>query len=330
MHRTTIRSDSTLARRRLPALALMFLTLLFAPHAGAVGAPPSAGADAGGTITASPTAAILPIDVGDAPVVLVLDAAPSSMADDSSRLRIFTWMANDIVALGRAVFTPRFALYAAGTVGGTFALAWSDDELTEGMHDIYKGEVRDVLEVLDYLGGPKINLPVLALAGGAMVTNNIKFQDAAFTSLQTLIYAGLIGYGLKGIFGRARPEWTKPDYAPYEFFDRTGRNPFSHEGNSSYPSGHAIASFGIITPWVLYYPSPFTYALYVLPVGTSLSRLAVDKHWATDLVVGAAIGISMGRWLTHRHPRDDHTADGRVSFSVAEDGRLFSLRVSLD
>lgn len=265
----------------------------------------------------------------DASVLILLAEADLTVDDDSSRLRLFRWMGKDLAALGRNVFTPRFALYSAGAVGGTFALAWSDDELTEAMHGIYTGEVKNVLDVLDYLGGPKINLPVLALAGGSMVTNNIKFQDAAFTSLQTLVYAGLIGYALKGIFGRARPEWTDP-YDPYAFFDRTGKNPFSHEGNSSYPSGHAIASFGIITPWVLYYPSPFTYALYVLPIGTSFSRLALDKHWATDLVVGAAIGISMGRWLTHRHRRDEVENGNRVSLSLVEDGRLFSLRLSLE
>ncbi len=260
---------------------------------------------------------------------VLVGATELAVADDSSRLRIFRWMGSDLVALGRNVFTPRFALYAAGTVGGTYALAWSDDDISESMHSVYTGEVRDVLDVLDYLGGPKINIPVFVLAGGAMVTRNIKFQDAAFTSLQTLVYAGLIGYGLKGIFGRARPEWTDP-YDPYAFFDRTGKNPFSHEGNSSYPSGHAIASFGIVTPWVLYYPSPFTYALYALPIGTSLSRLALDKHWATDLVVGAAIGVSMGRWLTHRHRRENDQGNERVSLRLAEDGRLFSLRVSLE
>lgn len=265
----------------------------------------------------------------EAAFLVVLTDADLSMADDSSRLRIFRWMSKDLAALGRSVFTPRFALYAAGTMGGTFALAWSDDELTEAMREVYSGTVKDVLDVVDYLGGPKINLPVFVLAGGAMVTNNIKFQDAAFTSLQTLVYAGLIGYALKGILGRARPEWTDP-LDPYAFFDRTGKNPFSHDGNSSFPSGHAIASFGIITPWVLYYPSPLTYALYILPIGTSLSRLAGKKHWATDLVVGAGIGISMGRWLTHRHRRGTGENDSRVSLSVAEGGRLFSLRVSLE
>lgn len=248
--------------------------------------------------------------------------------DDSSRTRIVRWMFTDLGALAGAAFTPRFALLSAGAVGGTFALAWLDDDLTKQAKQSYRGGFRDFLEVVDYVGGPSINLPVVALAGTAMLTNNITFQDAAFTSLQTLVYAGVLGYVLKGVFGRERPEWTNPD-DPYAFFDRTGLNPLSHEGNSSYPSGHAIASFGILTPWVLYYPSPFTYALYAIPTGTSISRLVNDKHWATDLAVGAAIGIAMGRWLTRRH-RGLRTDDSRLSLRMMDDGKVFSLRLHLD
>ena len=256
------------------------------------------------------------------------EIAFGSAKNDSSRVRVFRWMVEDLGALGRSVFTPRVALYSAGAVGGTFALAWSDDDLTKQSKEIYTGEFRNVLEIVDYVGGPKINLPVVVLAGTSMLTNNIKFQDAAFTSLQTLLYAGVLGYLLKGIFGRARPEWTNPD-DPYAFFDRTGMNPLSHEGNSSYPSGHAIASFGIITPWVLYYPSPFTYALYIIPTGTAFSRLATEKHWATDLAVGTVIGVAMGRWLTRRH-QGIRSDESRVRLSMIEDGKVFSLRVRLD
>lgn len=247
---------------------------------------------------------------------------------DSSRARVFRWMIEDLGALPRAVWSPRFALYSATLLGGTIALASVDDDVSDQVGNMYTGTFRDILEVVDYVGGPKINLPVFAMAGASMITNNVKLQDAAFTSLQTLIYAGVLGYVLKGIFGRARPEWTDP-YDPYAFFDRTGRNPLSHEGNSSYPSGHAIASFGIITPWVLYYPSVFTYAMYAIPTGTAVSRLAIDKHWATDLVVGAVIGISMGSWLTCRH-RQPTAQPERLSFDVLNEGKLFALRFHLD
>ena len=240
---------------------------------------------------------------------------------DSSRLRGLRWIYQDLGSLARNVATPKFALYTAGTMAGTFGLAWLDDDVGNAVQSVYHGPFKDALDVADYLGGPKINLPVVVLAGGSLLTDNVKFQDAAFTSLQTLIYAGLIGYGLKGLFGRERPEWSDN---PYAFFSRTGKNPFTHEGNSSYPGGHAIAAFGIITPWVMYYPHPVTYALYVLPIGTGISRIALSKHWATDIVVGAFIGVSMGRWLSRLH-QSRQDVDDRLSVAVLESGKLFRI-----
>lgn len=245
-----------------------------------------------------------------------------------SRLRVVKWLYQDAGGLGRRVATPEFALYTAGALAFTFGLAWLDDDARDFMHDANTGIVRDYFMIVDTLGGPVINIPVIAAAGISLLTNDQRFQDAAWTSLQTLIYAGALGYMFKTIFGRERPIWTDD---PYRFFERSGRNPFPHEGNSSFPSGHAISSFGIITPWVLYYPNVFTYALYLIPAGTSLSRVAQDNHWATDIVVGTVIGITMGRWLVARHKRQQTgTEPPRVEISVVPGGNGLRLTYRLD
>lgn len=259
--------------------------------------------------------------------ILVLMTAGSSVVaaqPDSSRTRVLRWMYEDVGGLARHVATPKFALYAAGTLGATFAVAWLDDDVLDLVHDANRGLVHDFFLVVDTLGGPIINIPVVAAAGISLLTNSPRFQDAAWTSLQTLVYAGALGYALKGIFGRGRPVWTDN---PYAFFSRTGKNPVLAEGNSSFPSGHAISTFGIITPWVMYYPSPFTYALYIIPAGTSISRIAHDRHWATDIVVGALIGVSMGRWLTVRHKRQQASPEPeRFEFGPSEEGIGLMLR----
>ena len=250
----------------------------------------------------------------------------STAAEDYGRGRVFRWMYEDVGALGKAVATPRMLLYSAGAMGATLGLAWVDDDIIDASQDLADGSAREVLDVVDYLGGPMINGPVVLLAGTSLLTGNEKFQDAAFTSLQTLLYAGLIGYALKGIVGRARPEWTDD---PYKFFETTGKNPFSHEGNSSFPAGHAISSFGIVTPWVMYYPNAFTYGLYALPVGTAVSRAVRKKHWPTDLVVGATIGVAMGRWLSKRHMAERSDFE-TVELSLLEGSRLFSVKVHIE
>ncbi len=244
----------------------------------------------------------------------------------TERTRFLRWAYQDLGALGSEIVTPKFAAYAGGAAAFTLGTAWLDDDGVRqaqslyGQNDTYK----EVLLFLDDAGGPPMTQITLGLAAGSLLIPNTKFQDAAMTSLQTLIYAGLTGYALKGIIGRARPEDGPRDPEtnvlldladPYAFFETTGKNPFT-DGNSSYPSGHAISSFGIITVWASYYPHPLTYALYVIPAGAVLNRMSVDKHWPTDIVVGAAIGVGTARFLVNRHKaiqRGDVASNGDPS-----------------
>lgn len=215
---------------------------------------------------------------------------------DNNPKRFLRWAKTDAVAwVGLA--KPRTALYALGTGAAMLALGEVDRQINPELRSAKRGLFKDYLNAVDYLGGPKINVPVVLLAGTSLLTDNIRFQDAAMTSLQSLIFAGSLGYVLKLVIARERPENTSDPYAYFTAFN-----------NSSFPSGHAIAAFTIITPWVMYYPSPLTYSLYALPVGTVLSRLTLDKHWGTDVVVGGVIGVLMGRWLSKRHMANQHDA----------------------
>lgn len=245
-------------------------------------------------------------------VLSLLFVTASVVAQDGpDRTRFLKWYYQDVGALVQKT-NPKTALYVGGSAVAVVGLSHLDADVNPWLRDRYTGGFKSVLEVADFAGGPNVNFVVLGLAGTSLLTRNDKFQDAAMTSLQTLVYAGLLGYGLKGIFGRLRPEQTEN---PHLWFETTGKNPFSHEGNSSFPSGHAISSFGIITPWVVYYPGVLTYALYVIPVGTTLSRLAIYKHWATDMAAGATIGILMGRWLARHHQQEAGKVE-RVDLAV--------------
>jgi undecaprenyl-diphosphatase len=264
-------------------------------------------------------------------------APPTPLAEptsaDTSPLRFARWAYQDLGALGGEIATPRFGAYAAGATAFTLGLAWLDDDGVRQAQSLYGDEgnlYRDILTELDDAGGPPMTLLTLGLAGGALVVPNTTFQDAAFTAAQTLVYAGLTGYAMKGILGRARPEDAEPMADPYAFFETTGKNPFSSEGNSSFPSGHAISSFGIVTVWATYYPHPLTYALYLIPTGAVLNRMSIEKHWPTDIVVGAAIGVGIGRFLAVRHQRlqRGETADAsRLGFRVGPGSAALTYRL---
>jgi membrane-associated phospholipid phosphatase len=173
------------------------------------------------------------------------------------------------------------------------------------------------LDVTNHLGGSRMKYPVAALFVVSLASDDSKFQDAAFTSLQSLAYAGGITAGLKAVAGRSRPEDLG---GAYRF------NPFG--GDHSFPSGHTTAAFAILTPWVLYYPSKATYGLFALASGTAVARIALDKHWPSDVIAGGLIGFTTARFLTRRHLGSSRSF--RVTPSVLPDAVSMTVTVNLN
>ena len=128
----------------------------------------------------------------------------------------------------------------------------------------------------------------------------------ALLLLTTVVYAFKWGTGR-----------TAPAY-PGSFFHRDG---------SSYPSGHvanAVIMWGVARWQVVQFglPDRVQRAAWVLsllgPVATGVAMVALDFHWVTDAVVGAAVGVLLlgvvhlvdehllSRWL---HARPGRTPD---------------------
>lgn len=99
--------------------------------------------------------------------------------------------------------------------------------------------------------------------------------------------------------GRARPDsgHEGDDFRPGSF----------SSNNWSYPSGHTSTVFALATvvsaelgdeaPWV-----PFI--AYPLAGWTGMSRVLDSRHWFTDVVAGAALGVLTGRLVSRRHATD--------------------------
>jgi undecaprenyl-diphosphatase len=97
-------------------------------------------------------------------------------------------------------------------------------------------------------------------------------------AIESVLVNGLI----KSLFRRARPPWDT------ERLIRLRR-----PRTSSFPSGHATSAFsaaGLLSEedvlWPLY---------YAIAIVVASSRIYVKVHHASDVVVGAAIGIALGR-----------------------------------
>ena len=62
------------------------------------------------------------------------------------------------------------------------------------------------------------------------------------------------------------------------------------------PSGHTSLAFSLITP----YAETYSRWLYVIPVSVGIARMYENKHWFSDVILGAAIGYFSGIAFTYR------------------------------
>ena len=114
----------------------------------------------------------------------------------------------------------------------------------------------------------------------------------------TIIASGLITPTLKYSIGRLRPAQTSDTFA---------FRPFS--GHQSFPSGHATQAFAVATVVSSHYSEWWQQCLaYGSATLVDIARVQQNAHFASDVVVGSAIGWAVGRAIVRRH--DLHAAPG--------------------
>ncbi len=90
------------------------------------------------------------------------------------------------------------------------------------------------------------------------------------------IVTGAAVYLVKGVVNRSRPTGTTSRW------------------NSSFPSGHSAAAFYVATFMGHEFPR-WRWPLYLWASGVAFSRVYLQRHWPSDVIVGAAVGVAFGR-----------------------------------
>ena len=219
-------------------------------------------------------------------------------ADDP--FRFVRWMGTDLKAVPRALIHPRPVQLGVGAAS-IFAVSRFDRSLSE---ELTSWQNRELMRVFEEVGDANAARPAAVLIfAGSLLQDNHRVQDAAFASLEALIFANILTNALKELSGRSRP-WQEKGPDHWE--------PFS--GGTSFPSGHATTAFAAVTPWLIYFPHPLSYIAAGVAATTSISRTALRFHWPSDIVAGGFIGYSVSAWLVRRHTSaEEELAEDRVS-----------------
>jgi membrane-associated phospholipid phosphatase len=194
----------------------------------------------------------------------------------------------------------------------TAAVAFADKPVSKFFTSVtYRSKpLLGISNIVTTFGGLYEVYSLAAITTYGLLFKNEKIKSTAFLATQAYITAGVIQGSLKFLSKRQRPNYidvktnttNKTFHGPFYKFaaQSSGIKP-----NSSFPSGHTSVAFAAATVYAMEYRHHpwipiFSYSFASL---VGLSRITEKKHWPTDVLVGAALGILSGRQVVNNYHR---------------------------
>lgn len=177
-------------------------------------------------------------------------------------------------------------------VGGVTGLILVDQSVKDWAQDRRSQSTDDAADVFRHVGQPEVWAAVPAvIVGAGLITGNERTTAVGARALGSALLSGAVEVSLKIAFGRRRP--NEPNVGVWDFI------PFS--GNESMPSGHTTLAFAFAASLADDLdPVWAKVGLYTLAAGTGWTRLNDNKHWFSDVVGGAIVGITSAKLVSGR------------------------------
>jgi membrane-associated phospholipid phosphatase len=199
-----------------------------------------------------------------------------------------------------ALITRNDVIFAGLFIGATVGVAQLDREVAQKLQDTSR--LPSVLtttaaKTFNYIGLPG----AVALSAGTYLIGRVAkvrgLADAGLHTGEAWVLAEVATYAIKTAFGRERPYFAGPS-DPDDF--KFGRG-LKGEAYSSFPSGHASGAFAAAASATAEISSRWPKAAFVFgPIlygGAAMvgwARLQSNKHWLSDVFLGAGIGTMVG------------------------------------
>ena len=186
--------------------------------------------------------------------------------------RPFKWKKDDWLTFG-------------GIALGTTLLYIYDEETNHYFVNQSEGAPQMLKEIGWYYGSPQNFFMIsTGIYGYGLLAKNEKFRHTGVLILSSAVATGFLQTILKNGVGRARPStgFGKSDFDPFS------KESFYH----SFPSGHSILSFTASHAIAKQFDNIWIKGgIYGVGLIAPISRLWIDAHWLTDVVLGMVLSI---------------------------------------
>lgn len=169
----------------------------------------------------------------------------------------------------------------------------TDNQTRQFVQNHRSNVLTDYTDVMNYMGSKKLILSLNAVSyGTSLLLKDKRLETTSVNAFKSLVSSAILTAGLKQITGRARPHTDHDAY----FFKPL---PIFYNGGNDFkalPSGHATVAFAFFTPFA----EEYSHWLYLIPASVAFSRVYKDKHWTSDVILGASFGFLSGYFFQHK------------------------------
>jgi len=179
--------------------------------------------------------------------------------------------------------------HVTAEVGAVALASLLDESLRTSIQSNRTEGKDDVARVFRHIGQPEVYGAIgLGTILTGVLTGNAKVRRAGERISAGLLGAGAFTVFLKMVVGRHRPNAADNAFL---------FNPFNTH-DDSWPSGHTTMAFALATGVSdELHSTPATIILYGSAAMTGWSRINDDKHWLSDVLAGAIIGVTGAKFM---------------------------------
>ncbi len=175
-------------------------------------------------------------------------------------------------------------------LGGIALSGALDESVANHFRDHRSQTGDDVADAWAKVGTVGVGVVTAGVLAGGLISHNEKVTHTGLRLLFSAALAGATAEVIKVGLGRERPfqNTSAWDFDPWH-------------SDTSFPSGHATLAFAMAASlsddihrtWA-------TVGLYAVATGVGVSRVYQQDHWVSDVVGGAALGITSAKLINGR------------------------------